>query len=93
MKRFVVIKDETIVAEGVEFLGGEVIVNFDGVTCHYPDVSTYEEVLEGKELAWVDGEHRKIDRLIHRDAITGQLVSKSYADANPSTTVSEHVDG
>ena len=31
-------------------------------------------------------------RKIYRDAGTGRLVSKTYAEANPNTTVSEVVD-
>lgn len=31
-------------------------------------------------------------RKIYRDASTGRLVTKTYAEANPGTTVSETVD-
>ena len=97
MKRFVLKRkfvlngeeDNTIVAEGVEFLNGKVAVSWQPDNHRVVIWDSIDDLINtllvDTELAWMDGEHRQIKRLIHRDLRDGQLVSREYASSAAQT--------
>lgn len=103
MKTFVLFREEDVtgisgtgvVAEGVEFSNGKVALQW--VVGEHQSMVIWDDLHSVEVIHGHDGKTKvvfdevDVSTVIYRDAETGRIVTKEYAQRNPSTTTKEHL--